>query len=580
MTLDGLTLSIVVRELRESIMGAKVQKVLMPGREELVFGLYVPGTGNIRLVASADAGDCAVYVTNAAKSNPKTPPSFCMLLRKHLIGAVIENIEQTGLNRVVTIYFSAKDELMRPVSPRLVIEIMGKYSNIILTDGGGKIIDSIKRISMDQSSKRQILPGLPYADPPQQKFDPLGISQTTLDEALVTKKDTRIISHITSTFEGISSQTAAEVLCRAGIAASFISEFSGKQFERIGLTIKDFMETAQETPRPCVQFNEDGLPVFFSCVPYKTFPDTHRKSFDHCNEMLDFYYTRRAEMFRLSQQREALEKNIGKLLHKLDKRINIYRNSIADARRAGKVKKRADAITANIYRLKKGMADFEMVDYETGEPVTVALDLSMTPQELAQKLYKKVAKQKTALAMNTVRLDDALEEQDFLLGALHYAENAQTSNDIEEIKATLVKAGYLPKPPKGKAKEESESQPLRFTSPSGYEILVGKNDRQNDNLTMRTAGRDDIWFHAQKIPGSHVLLVTDGKTLDEIDDETVVYAAQLAAAHSRARQSGKTPVDYTQRKNIKKPPGARPGKVIYDDYFTVYVDADKIERKQ
>jgi len=572
LTLDGLTLLTVTRELQEKITDAKVQKVLMPAKEEIVLQLYSATAGNVRLSISADAGDCSIYLTDTVKQNPKTAPSFCMLLRKHLLGARITGIVQSGLNRVVTITFAARDELLRDVTLRLIVEIMGKYSNIILTDGEGRILDSIRRVSADVSSMRQILPGVRYADPPQQKFDPLALSPTTLAEALSTRKDTRIIAHMTSTFDGISSQTAAEALRRAGVTHEFTTDLTPKDVERITAALKELLGEAVSHPRPCVQFNGDGLPVFFSCIPYGIYPEVSRRYFGTCNETLDFYYSTRADIFRLTQQRDALAKSIGKILSKLEKRINIYRASIDDAKRAGKVRQRADYITANMYRLKKGMKDFEAIDYETGDPVTIQLDVSMTPQELAQKLYKKIGKYKKAAAMNAEKLKDAYDEQEFLLGALLYTENARSTQDISEIKQSLISAGYLSAPPKGKKQQPASSEPMRFTSPSGYEVLVGRNDRQNDMLTMRMAGKDDIWFHAQKIPGSHVLLVTNGTDLDDIDDASIVFAASLAAANSRARQSGKTAVDYTQRKNVKKPPASRPGKVIYDDYFTVYVD--------
>lgn len=576
MTLDGLTLRCVINELKYLIVDAKVQKVLMPTKEEVVLQLYSAIHGTAKLQISADAGDCSIYTINATKQNPKTPPSFCMFLRKHLTGAIITDIFQSGLNRVVTLTFAAKDEVMRPVKLQLIVEIMGKYSNIILTNAEGKILDSIKRVSADLSSMRVVLSGMPYAEPPQKKFDPLALSLGTLEETLLTKKETRIVNHITSTFDGISTQTAQEILHRANVDATFTTELSPKLAARVAVVMQEFLQNAIESPHPCVQFNGDGLPVFFSCVPYETYPAETRKTLETCNQMLDYYYTRRMEIFRLTQQREALAKSIGKLLQKVERRIHIYQTSLSDAQKAGKVQKRADLITANLYQLKKGMEDFQTMDYETGTEVTVPLDLSMTPQELAQKLYKKIAKYKKAAEMNNKKLEDALEEQDFLLGALLYTEQAQTGEDITDIRQSLAKAGFLATPSKGKKQEaETESQPLHFLSPSGMDVYVGKNDRQNDMLTMRVAGREDIWFHAQKIPGAHVLLITNGKSLENIDDETVVFAAQLAAAHSRAKQSGKTPVDYTQRRNIKKPPGARPGKVIYDDYFTVYVDVNK-----
>lgn len=575
MTLDGLTLHTVVRELQHKILQAKVQKVLMPAREEIVLQLYSATGGNMRLSISADAGDCAIYLTKTAKQNPKTAPSFCMFLRKYLMGALVASIEQNGLNRVVIITFHAKDELMQPVTLRMIVEIMGKYSNIILTNEQGKILDSIRRVSTDLSSKRTILSGVTYQDPPQQKYNPLAMLQPTLAQLLQAGSDTRITSHITSVFDGISTQTAAELMHRANIDTEFTSELSAETAQTLAATMKEFLEIAVQQPQPSLQLNQDQLPVFFSCIPYETYPEVSRMQFDTCNSMLDYYYTRRAEIFRLTQQKDALSKTVGKLLSRLERRINIYQASLDDIKKASKFQKRADLITANLYQLKKGMQEFETVDYETGETVTVPLDVSLTPQDLAQKLYKKIAKYKKTAAYNSQRLEEAYEEQEFLLGALHYTENAQTSSDISDIRQSLSKAGYLASPPKSKKQKEEESLPLRFESPTGYEIYVGKNDRQNDALTMRTATKEDIWFHAQKTPGSHVLLVTNGVDLNDIDDETIVYAATLAASHSRAKQAGKTPVDYTQRKNIKKPPNSRPGKVIYDDYFTVYVDSAK-----
>ncbi len=575
MTLDGLTLYTCIAELKERCADAKIQKVLMPGKEEVVLQLYAAGEGTLKLVLSADAGDCAVYLTSHGKENPKTPPAFCMFLRKYLTGARIADIAQRGLDRVVVFALETKDELLHPLTLKLIVEVMGKYSNIIVTDENGKILDSIRRVSIDMSSKRQILPGVYYEDPPQTKFDPLALSQTTLMEALLTRQDTKIVSHIVSVFDGLSLQTAQEILHRAGVSAVLTSELSEKQIEQIALTMRDFLQVSVASPLPCVQFNADKTPVFFSCVPYETYPAEARKSFSFVNEMLDYYYSRRLTISRLKQQKDALAKTINKSYAKLMKLISIYEATLRDADKAQRIQKRADLITANIYRLKKGMQSFETVDYETGETVVIPLDVSRSPQEAAQKLYKKIGKLKTAAAINEKKLADARDEQDFLERALLFTENADSPEDIADIRHTLSRAGYLAASVKGKKEETPPSAPLRFVSPTGYDIFVGKNDRQNEQLTMRLSEKDDIWFHAQKIPGSHVLLVANGTDLNDIDDETVVMAAELAAAHSRAKQSGKTAVDYTQRRNVKKPPASRPGKVIYDDYFTVYVDAHK-----
>lgn len=575
MTLDGLTLKLCVKELQEKLSDAKIQKILMPGKEEVVLQLYSAGQGTLKLVLCADAGDCSLYLTSQNKPNPKTPPVFCMFLRKYLSGAHILDIRQNGLDRVVTFTLASKDEMLHPITLKLIIEIMGKYSNIILTDEDGKILDSIRRVSVDVSSKRQVLPGVRYENPPQVKYNPLDLSQSTLQEILATKKTTKITSHIVSSFDGLSLQTAQEILYRASVTEQETTALSTKQIERIAYAMQDFLQDALAHPKPCVQLNADKLPVFFSCVPFETYPQETRLYFDSISRMLDYYYSRRLDIFRLTQQRDALLKTVSKLYSKLQKLIHIYESSLQDAQKAHKLQQRADYITANIYRLRKGMKSFETIDYESGQTITIPLDVSRTPQETAQKLYKKIAKFKTAAAMNTEKLEQAFEEREFLEGVLHFTENAESTDEIADIRHTLVRTGYLSSPGKSKKEEESISRPLSYVSPSGYTILVGKNDRQNDILTMRLASKTDIWFHAQKIPGSHVLLLTNGAELDDIDDDTIVMAAELAAAHSRAKQSGKTPVDYTQRKNLKKPPGARPGKVIYDDYFTVYVDAGK-----
>ncbi|MEA4854451.1 MAG: NFACT RNA binding domain-containing protein [Christensenella sp.] len=575
MTLDGLTLKTCVDELSKRLADAKIQKVLMPGREEVVLQLYSAGEGTLKLCLSADAGDCALYLTEQTKPNPKTPPAFCMFLRKYLTGAHITQIEQTGLDRVVVFTLLAKDEMLHPITLKLIIEIMGKYSNLILTDGNGKVLDSIRRVSVDVSSKRQVLPGSRYENPPQEKYNPLMVSSETMLDILHTRQDTKITNHIVSVFDGISNQTAQEILLRSGIKKTLTSELTPKETARLAGIIQEFLTAAVTSPKPCVQFNADRLPVFFSCVPYETYPEQTRRYFESVNEMLDFYYGRRLALFRLKQQKEALHKTINKLYAKLMKLIHIYETTLQDAAKAQKLQQKADYITANLYRLKKGMKSFETSDYETGNTVTISLDVSRTPQETAQRIYKKIAKLKKAAAINTEKLSSAMEEREFLEGALHFTEMADSSEEIADIRHTLTRAGYLSAPPKSKKEEEIQSSPLQYVSPTGYKIYVGKNDRQNDLLTMRLAARDDIWFHAQKIPGSHVILVANGASLNDIDDETVIMAAELAAAHSRAKQSGKTPVDYTQRKNLKKPPAARPGKVIYDDYYTVYVDAAK-----
>lgn len=574
MTLDGLTLRAVTDELAAKLTNSKIQKVLMPTKGEIVLQIYSAAEGSMRLLISAEAGDCGMYLTQHPKPNPKTAPAYCMFLRKYLVGAVIRRVEQTGLDRVVILHLETKDELFRPLQLQLVVEIMGKYSNIILTDAAGRILDSIRHVTPDISRVRSVLPGMPYELPPQSKIDPLSSGTAAIADALIAGPDTRLDRRLSDAIAGLSRQTAAEILYRSGVHVRLTAQLSTPEAEHIARTVIDFCTSALDAAAPTVQLNDSGVPVFFSAVPFATYSEVGRLAFDSANEMLDYYYSTRYELARVSQARESLVHTIARHLRKLDRKIHIYETSLADADATGDDQRRADLITANLYRLQKGMTEFTAQDYETGEELVVDLDPSRAPSDTAQRIYRRIAKQKRAATLNHDKLADALEERDFLLGSQMYAENASSLREIAQIKDSLADAGYIARPRKAStASAPDESEPLRFVSPSGYNILVGRNDRQNEYLTHKIARKDDIWFHAQRIPGSHVILETKGKRLDEIDDETVVYAAELAAQHSRAKRSGKTPVDYTQRRNIKKPPQSRPGKVIYDDYYTVYVDA-------
>jgi predicted ribosome quality control (RQC) complex YloA/Tae2 family protein len=571
MAFDGLTLAVCVDELKHKLPDAKIQKILMPGREEIVLMLYSQQHGNIKLVLNADAGNCSVYLTTASKPNPKTAPAFCMLLRKYLAGARILSVDQHGLDRVVSVTVEAKDELMQKSELKLIAEIMGKHSNIILVGQDGRVLDCVRRVSVDVSSKRQVLPGSMYLQPPTEQYNPLQLSMTSLEELVIPPDNGNVQRHLSSTFQGMSTQTANEIIHLSGLDP-LGGIFTRTHARVLASVLHDFYEKAIGHPQPCIQTNDLGLPVFFSAVPYQTYPENLRQLFPTCNGMLDYYYTKRESDFLLNQKKDALLSVLKKNLAKLNKKIKIYMESLEEAKKADDFASRAQLITANIYRLKKGMNHFEAQDFTTGETVAIPLDLSLTPSQNAQKLFKKVSKLKTAQEMGTRQLEEALDEREFLENTMLYVQKADEAADLDEIQFQMVKNGLIKEQQKKKALPPPESSPREFTSPAGYTILVGKNDRQNEMLTMRMADKNDIWFHAKNMPGSHVLLLSRGAVLDDIDDDSILMAAGLAAKYSAAKQSGKTPVDYTQRYNVKKTPASRPGKVIYDHYFTLYVE--------
>ncbi len=566
MAYDGLTLAVCAKELKTKLLDAKVQKILMPNREEVVLALYCQEHGTVRLVLNADAGNCAVYLTAANKPNPKTAPAFCMLLRKYLIGARILDICQKGLDRVLLITLEAKDELMQKSRLTLVAEIMGKHSNIILVGENGRVLDCVRRVSVDVSSKRQVLPGSPYLPPPTEQINPLEISEAELANFVAPADGGSLQRHLCATFQGMSSQTAAEII--------YLCETKDNPSGAAALAscLRSFYANALASPLPSIQTDGAGLPVFFSVVPYHTYSPDTRVSFDSANKMLDTYYTRRGEDFALNRKKDALAGLLKKNIVKLNKKIKNILESLEEAKKSDEIAGRAQLITANIYRLQKGMSRFEAQDFATGDTVVIPLDLSLTPAQNAQKLFKKSSKLKTAKKMGGRQLAEAEGEREYLENALLFVQKAEALAEIEEIQFQLFPPDTRKDQKSKRAAPPPESAPREFKTPRGHTILVGKNDRQNDIVTMRIADKNDIWFHAKNMPGSHVLLISQGIPLENLDDESILMAARLAAKYSAAGQSGKTPVDYTQRANVKKPPASRPGKVIYDHYFTMYVE--------
>lgn len=567
MILDGLSLKICADELKDMLPGAKITRINMPAREDVVFQLYTKTGSNVKLNISASADSSSVFLGDMKRPNPKTPPAFCMLLRKHLTNAHIESIESSGTDRTLSIGFSSKDELMRDTRLTLVCEIMGKYSNIILLNDKGRVMDSVKRVSVDVSSLRQILPGSVYTAPPQEQYDILSLSDASMEDILK-NADGNWTGFLCRSFQGVSKATALEILARADIDPE-CSTPDDRQKKRIQSVLKEFFTEAVSNPDPTVQLNGEDCPVLVTPLPFTTYPEDLRKSFPSMNEAVFFLQSGRYEYFTLKQKKDTVSRLITKARTKLARKIKTLSESIEDSKKADTLISHANMITANIYRLDKGADCLEAEDYESGETVRIQLDKSLTPSQNAQKLYKRAAKMKTTKEIYEKRLKEAVDEDEFLSSSLMFVSKAESAEDIEEIEGILSKEKVIVR--KGSRLPEV-SEPKEYISPSGYTVYVGRNDRQNDRLTMGIARKGDIWFHAQKMPGAHVLLVTDGRDINDIDDETIVFAAKLAAKYSSAKLGGKTPVDYTYRQNIKKPPASRPGKVIYDKYWTVYVD--------
>jgi predicted ribosome quality control (RQC) complex YloA/Tae2 family protein len=567
MTLDGLTLHIIVNELKEPVIGCKVDKVHQPHPDTVVLSLRAPGR-NPKLLVSASAFDSRLHLTDQKYANPLSPPMFCMFLRKHLTGAKIVNIEQIGLERIVRFSLEAKDELGLPHTLTLIAELMGKYSNVILLNEQGVIMDSMRHVSSAQSRVRSVLPGLSYEEPPSSKLNPFTISRPTLAEMLAKRGKTKLKSYLSQFLQGISSQTADELLWR--YMPEGYEEHS-REAERMADVIRDFF-VELHSPHPTSYFR-GGAPFFYAPVPYRCVQAESFQSFDSANAMVDTYYYRLREIEALAHKRDSLIRLTQKHTDKLAQTLQKQLESLEQSKKAENHKTLGDIITANIYRITRGQRTLVAQDYATGEDIAVELDARLSPAANAQQHYKRYNKLKAGLDITAKRMADTQNELKFLDSVLVSLDVCETLDELGEVEYELAKAGYAPYAKAAPQKSvQAPSRPHRFISSDGFVILAGKNNRQNDLLTMKTAEPDDIWLHTKDIPGAHVL-ITGAK--GNAPETTLLEAATIAAYLSKAKNGGKVAVDYAPRKNVRKPNGAKPGMVVYENYKTLLVSANR-----
>ena len=577
MTLDGITRGALVREL-QCLQDAKIEKIYQPEREELVFLLHT-SLGKKRLLLSAAGGDCRLHLTETVKPNPDKAPNFCMLLRKYLTGGRIQTVRQLGLERVVHLGISAKDEMGIPVTFTLVAEIMGKYSNIILMGENGRILDSIRRVSFDVSRVRQVLPGMAYEAPPLLKHNPLEGSLVSLADVL---KNGRVPECLVKRIEGMSYPAAEEVVWRA-----FGERIPDCLGERDAMTLAEevrcFVKEAVEHPQPCLQRNMDGLPVFYSPLPFHAYPKEGRMSFAQVNEMLDSFYAQRSFLATLNSRKNALAKELKKHRARVEKKLKIQLETLAAAEKSDKYQLYGELLTANIHLVKRGQTEVEVTNYYTGHPIRIPLEPALSPSANAAKYFKRLNKLKNAAGIAKKQKETYEAELSYIESLEYTLTAAEQLEEVQEVKLDMIKYGYYPDTPQKKKirREDPLAQPKQFRSSDGATILAGRNGRSNDALTLHLAGDQDIWFHARNMPGSHVILFTKGKQ----PTETAIWeAAVVAATLSKGKHAGKVEVDYTPRANVWKAKGARPGMVLYEGHQSITVAPDesllhRLERK-
>lgn len=555
MSFDGLFTRAMTEELSTQLKGGRINKIHQPFKNEIVLIIRANGK-NHRLLLSTHPSYARVQLTNETYDNPNEPPMFCMLLRKHLEGYILEEINQVGLDRIIIFDVKGRNELGDISNKQLIVEIMGKHSNIILIDKSRNIIlDSIKHVSFAVNSHRAILPGQEYTFPPEQhKANPFEVDETEILRKLdfnSGKLDKQLVEH----FAGISPLLAKEILFQAGLA-------NRVTLPKAFLSFLDQIRLKQYNPSITIGKKES----------YYLFPLEHvegqSKSFHTISEMLDRFYFGKAERDRVKQQSSDLERFIMNEKEKNEKKINKLHSTLSDAKNADKYQLFGELITANIYSLQKGMKEAELLNYysENGENITVTLDPRLTPSENAQKYFTKYQKAKKSIDIVKEQINLAKEEVDYFDSLLQQVITA-SPKDIAEIREELVEGGYLRERQKKNNKKQNIKPILdHYVSTDGTEIIVGKNNKQNDYLTNKLAARDEIWLHTKDIPGSHVVIRNK-----EPNEKTILEAATLAAYFSKARNSSSVPVDFTKIRHVKKPSGAKPGFVIYDHQQTVYV---------
>lgn len=580
MALDGIAVRALVAQFNREIIGTKVDKIYQPERDEITISLRTPN-GTQKLLLSASSSNPRAHFSDASKKNPLSAPMFCMLLRKHLCSGKLISVRQNALERSIDFCIESYTELGDLTSKHLIVEIMGKYSNIILTDDAGKILDSIKHIDITLSSLRQILPGLNYMPPPpQDKINPLLCSYDDISD-IIFGADEKIKADklILQSFEGISPLVAREICYRAfdNTDAVILSLSPDMKKVLCDTILKVFDDIKNERFTPCVIYDKSsGKPLDFCALEITQYEDMARV--EMCNSISDavmIYYATRDGEERKKQKSASLTKLISNNIDRCAKKIVLLGQTIDAARDRDKHKLYADLITANLYRIKEGdkVALVQNFYSEECEDVTIPLDNSVTPQQNAQRYYKKYNKAKIAQEQAEKQLVIAREELLYLESVMQNIALATDEEDISAIREELFAQGYVNRQSRDKKKNQTPSKPMHFISSDGFDIYVGKNNTQNDYVTLRFANSLDLWFHTKTFAGSHTIIKL-GVDKD-VPDRTIFEAATLAAYYSSAKNSPKVEVDYTHIKNVKKPAGAKPGMVIYEHYKTLYVAPDE-----
>ena len=601
MAFDGIVTRGIVRELKDLLVFGKIDKVQQPAKDELLITVHTK-TGNHKLFASSSSSAPRLHLIEEAPPNPPVPPPFCMLMRKHLVGARIVDITQHEADRIIEISLEALNELGFTLSKKLIVEIMGKHSNIILvelrptsdsastnpvcsnpefesigsTEYQEIVIDSIKRVSFDTSRVRQILPGIKYSYPPAQEKTPF--DEISEDELNNLPSDSGIIL---KKIGGISPQIAEELAItpdRFNYLRTLYNygKHSGKNADSVDINdayvvdINEEEDVSIERIRPHIYLDDNNSPIDFHIANLTQYEDScTRKDFDTLSQCIDYYFEHKESTNRIKQRSHSLSKTLDGLLEKYKLKLQRLNEDLLAAEDSEKYRLYGELLTANLHNVTGGLDKVTLTSYYDGSEVTIPLDPKYSPSKNAQNYFKKYGKSKTAVKEKRIQIEETEKDIQYLESVQTSLDNLTNPEDIEFTRSELVETGYIRKRKTNEKPRKFKASPHKYTSPSGFDILVGRNNKENDELTLRIADKTDIWLHTKDIPGSHVIIRTNGE--DPTADD-IYCAASIAAWHSKAKDSGQVPVDYVKVRHVKKPAGAKPGMVIFTDNRTVYVE--------
>lgn len=576
MAFDGITIANIVHELNRNLLDGRINKIAQPETDELLLTIKTPG-GQRRLSISASASLPLIYLTEGNKPSPMTAPNFCMLLRKHINNGRITKIWQPKLERIIHFEIEHLDELGDLCKKELIVEIMGKHSNIIFCNEDGTIIDSIKHVSSQMSSVREVLPGRTYFIPDtMEKSDPLSVSFAEFQRVL-TEKPMPLSKAVYTSFTGISPVVAEEICYLSGIDSSLTPrELSEDLLTHLYRQFTLYFEEVSVGHFSPAIYYHGAEPKEFSALPLTHFSQYIRKEYDSISRLLEDYYAEKNTLTRIRQKSVDLRRVVQTALERNRKKYDLQAKQLRDTENREKFKVYGELIHTYGYNLEPGAKKLEALNYYTNEMITIPLDSTKTPQENALKYFEKYNKQKRTFEALTSLIEETRDDISYLESVSNALDIALSEDDLTQIKEELIESGYIRRK-FTKKKVTITSKPFHYLSSDGYHIYVGKNNLQNEELTFHFASGNDWWFHAKGIPGSHVIVKTNG---EELPDRTFEEAGKLAAYYSKNRGSEKIEIDYIEKKHVKKPKGGKPGFVVYYTNYSLMIDSDISQIKQ